>query len=71
VLICRMNALLGIGALQAWLMWNFLTFYLRHMREQSTAATQRQSAPRKAKQQDRSKARKKKEERKYIVVFKI
>merc|ERR1719150_976785 len=29
----RLNALIAIGLLQAWLMWNFINFHIRRMRE--------------------------------------
>ena len=31
--LCRLNALVAICLLQAWLMWNFINFHLRRKRE--------------------------------------
>jgi translocating chain-associated membrane protein 1 len=33
----RLNVLIAVGLLQAWLMWNFITFHLRRMRESQNA----------------------------------
>lgn len=35
----RLNALVAVGLLQAWLMWNFITFHLRRIRESKNNQT--------------------------------
>lgn len=39
----RLNALLCVCGLQAWMMWNFTTFHLRRMREKAVQAKPRYS----------------------------
>lgn len=56
----RLNALIAVCLLQAWLMWNFITFHLRRMREAKSAASEAKSSSvgRKKTQQEKAKARK-------------
>jgi translocating chain-associated membrane protein 1 len=57
----RLAALAAVGLLQAWLMWNFITFHLRRVREgKAAAATALAAAKSKKSQQDKAKARKEK-----------
>ncbi|CAG2058290.1 unnamed protein product, partial [Timema podura] len=58
-LFVRMACLFTVCNLQAWLMWNFITFHLKRMREQSIS----QAVARKPKVDKRLAAKKKKEER--------
>lgn len=37
-LVYRINCLVAIFFLQAWVMWNFITFHLRRVRERNEAA---------------------------------
>jgi len=37
--IIRINCLLAVCLLQAWMMWNFITFHLKRMRERTAAAS--------------------------------
>jgi translocating chain-associated membrane protein 1 len=59
----RIAALAAVCLLQAWLMWNFITFQLKRMREQAPI----QPVARKPKQEKKSSSKKKKEERKLLV----
>lgn len=34
---CRLNCLLAVGGVQAWLMWNFITFHQRRRKERYTS----------------------------------
>jgi len=34
---CRINCLVAVCLLQAWMMWNFITFHLRRLRERTAA----------------------------------
>ncbi len=61
----RLNALAAVGLLQAWLMWNFITFHLRRQRENAAAtqaalalSTSAGSSKSKKTQQEKAKARK-------------
>lgn len=60
----RLNALVAIGLLQAWLMWNFINFHIRRMRENAalTIANAAVNAGEKKKklQQQKAEERKKK-----------
>lgn len=61
----RLNALIAIGLLQAWLMWNFINFHIRRMRENAAAMTVSNTAAnagekKKKLQQQRAEERKKK-----------
>lgn len=60
----RLNALVAIGLLQAWLMWNFINFHIRRMRENAalTIANAAANAGEKKKklQQQKAEERKKK-----------
>ncbi|PSN55048.1 Translocating chain-associated membrane protein 1-like 1 [Blattella germanica] len=58
--ITRIAALAAVCLLQAWLMWNFITFHLKRMREQTPA----QPVARKPKQEKKSASKKKKEDHK-------
>merc|ERR1719158_1665270 len=60
----RLNALIAIGLLQAWLMWNFINFHIRRMREKATTSTTSSSSAsfgekKKKLQQERAERRKK------------
>merc|ERR1712018_262244 len=59
----RLNALVAIGLLQAWLMWNFINFHIRRMREKATTSTSVSSTSfgekKKKLQQERAERRKK------------
>jgi translocating chain-associated membrane protein 1 len=61
----RLFALVAIGLLQAWLMWNFITFHIRRMRENaalsSSAAAANASEKKRKTQQEKAKARKEKQ----------
>nr|CAD7412423.1 unnamed protein product [Timema poppensis] len=59
-LFVRMACLFAVCNLQAWLMWNFITFHLKRMREQSSS----QAVARKPKVDKRLAAKKKKDEHK-------
>jgi len=61
--IIRIAALAAVCLLQAWLMWNFITFHLKRMREQAPV----QPVARKPKQDKKSASKKKKEEHKRSV----
>lgn len=65
---CRIGTLTVISLLQAWLMWNFLTFYLSNVKDKSSGKQKpKPVATRKSTRtvQDRiTKAKKKREERK-------
>jgi translocating chain-associated membrane protein 1 len=55
----RLTALISICLLQAWLMWNFITFHLRKRRENAANAAVALSTGKKGKnQQEKAKARK-------------
>ena len=64
----RFNALVAVCLLQAWLMWNFIMFQVKRMREAASgsavSSTGVSSAGGKSKktQQERAKARKEKKE---------
>lgn len=58
--IIRIAALAAVCLLQAWLMWNFITFHLKRMRELAPI----QPVARKPKQDKKSSSKKKKEEHK-------
>ncbi|XP_059484465.1 translocating chain-associated membrane protein 1 [Neocloeon triangulifer] len=66
--VIRIGSLTIISILQAWLMWNFLTFYLRYIKEKSSGKQRpKPTATRKSNKtvQDRiTKAKKKREEQK-------
>jgi len=62
---CRIAALAAVCLLQAWLMWNFITFHLKKMREQAPVPP----VARKPKQDKKSASKKKKEERELLVAF--
>lgn len=51
--IIRINSLLAVCLLQAWMMWNFITFHLKRMRERAAAAAPKK--PAKAKSQKKVK----------------
>merc|ERR1712038_260833 len=60
----RLNALIAIGLLQAWLMWNFINFHIRRMREKAATSTTSSSSAsfgekKKKLQQERAERRKK------------
>jgi len=59
----RLNALIAIGLLQAWLMWNFINFHIRRMREKATTTVSVSSTSfgekKKKLQQERAERRKK------------
>jgi len=60
----RLNALIAIGLLQAWLMWNFINFHIRRMRENAaitvSVAAANAGEKKKKLQQARAEERKKK-----------
>lgn len=60
----RLNALIAIGLLQAWLMWNFINFHIRRMRENAATsvlnAVANSGEKKKKQEQLRAEARKKK-----------
>jgi len=60
----RLNALIAIGLLQAWLMWNFINFHIRRMRENAATnvsnAVANSGEKKKKQEQQRAEARKKK-----------
>jgi len=60
----RLNALVAIGLLQAWLMWNFINFHIRRMRENASLAVTNAAAnageKKKKLQQQKAEERKKK-----------
>jgi len=60
----RLNALVAVCLLQAWLMWNFIMFQVKRMREAKTYAASAASNAAKARksEQERAKARKAKKE---------
>lgn len=59
----RLNALVAVCLLQAWLMWNFIMFQVKRMRENSVFSSGSGGAKGARKsQQDRAKARKEKRE---------
>jgi len=60
----RLNALVAVCLLQAWLMWNFIMFQVKRMREASASNSSGGSSAAKARksQQERAKARKEKRE---------
>jgi len=61
----RLNCLVAVCLLQAWLMWNFIIFQVQRMREQSAAQMSSAAiaaARAKKTQQERAKARKEKKE---------
>jgi len=43
--IIRINCLAAVCLLQAWMMWNFITFHLRRMRERAQLQTTKKVAP--------------------------
>merc|ERR1712141_949816 len=60
----RLNALIAIGLLQAWLMWNFINFHIRRMREKAATSSTSSSSTsfgekKKKLQQERAERRKK------------
>jgi hypothetical protein len=63
----RIAALAAVCLLQAWLMWNFITFHLKRMREQAPV----QTVARKPKQEKKSASKKRKEEREQLFAFYI
>jgi len=60
----RLNALVAVCLLQAWLMWNFIMFQVKRMREAKsfTASTAANAAKARKSEQERAKARKAKKE---------
>merc|ERR1711970_346869 len=60
----RLNALVAVCLLQAWLMWNFIMFQVKRMREASAYSNSASgsAAKNKKSQQERAKARKEKRE---------
>merc|ERR1719228_3059594 len=60
----RLNALVAVCLLQAWLMWNFIMFQVKRMREAKTYAASASANAAKARksEQERAKARKAKKE---------
>jgi len=60
----RLNALVAVCLLQAWLMWNFIMFQVKRMREASaySSSASGSAAKNKKSQQERAKARKEKRE---------
>jgi len=61
----RLNALVAVGLLQAWLMWNFITFHLKRLRENASTAQGGLAGPASAtrsrkSQQERAKERREK-----------
>lgn len=61
----RIAALAAVCLLQAWLMWNFITFHLKRMREQAPV----QPIARRPKQEKKPAPKKKKEEREILFAF--
>lgn len=60
--IFRLNSLVAVGLLQAYLMWNFITFHLRKNKEKSSGSSGSSllgSRPKKT-QQEKAKERKEK-----------
>ena len=47
VFFCRINCLAAICLMQAWLMWNFITFQLRKLRERSSTSKKTRSPSKK------------------------
>merc|ERR1719350_1615693 len=60
----RLNALVAVCLLQAWLMWNFIMFQVKRMQEAKsfTASTAANAAKARKSEQERAKARKAKKE---------
>merc|ERR1712095_169568 len=60
----RLNSLIAVCFLQAWLMWNFIVFQFKRMRETETTSTTGSSSAQKARktEQEKAKARKMKRE---------
>merc|ERR1712012_31463 len=61
----RVNVLVAVGLLQAWLMWNFITFHLRRLRENqgTSAAASGGAAPARSKKTMQEKAKERKEKK--------
>ncbi|UYV80274.1 TRAM1 [Cordylochernes scorpioides] len=53
----RLNCLVAVGLLQAWMMWNFINFHLQRMREKAALAA-RKTVARRDKRQRKEEAKK-------------